>query len=42
MTEVCLPENFADRMFELEAILEYESTISAIRDLNDHYRVFTY
>jgi hypothetical protein len=39
MTEVCLPDNYSDRMFELEAALEYEITLDTIRLLNDHYRV---
>lgn len=39
MSEVCLPENYAEKMFELEANLEYESTLEAIRELNDLYRV---
>lgn len=38
MAETTL-ENYADRLFELEANLEYETTMQAIRELNDHYRV---
>lgn len=39
MAELCLPESFAEKLFELEAALEYEATMENIRDLNDLYRV---
>jgi hypothetical protein len=37
--EDCLPENFADKLIELESMLDEQYSMELIQELNDLYRV---
>lgn len=40
--EDCLPENFADRLIELESMLDEQYSMELIQQLNELYRVIKY
>ena len=37
--EDCLPENFAEKLIELESMLDEQYSMELIQELNDLYRV---